>query len=163
MIDELKSEHFPLKSDRNVMEAWLNRRATANPAFRQALLTDTRAALEHVVGKKMPEHVQVEVVEESLSELVLVRRFAGEYTKVPPGLKHDKDMLFLLALNHTGFHDPAFWDALEANGKEVLASRLGLQVDASVRVLREPHNKLYLVLRHPAHLENWNPPPYLAV
>jgi len=56
---------------RSEVEAIIAERIAADPAFRDALLADPRAVLSAVVGFDIPESVQVELHEESLTQIHL--------------------------------------------------------------------------------------------
>ena len=56
---------------RSQVEAIIAERIAADPGFRDALLADPRAVLSEVVGFDIPESVQVELHEESLTQIHL--------------------------------------------------------------------------------------------
>jgi hypothetical protein len=53
-------------------ETRVQERAAADPAFRAELKANPRAALESELGVRIPEQINVQVHEESLSEIHLV-------------------------------------------------------------------------------------------
>jgi hypothetical protein len=57
---------------RERVEARLIERASTDPAFRERLLTDPKAAIGEELGTPVPEHVDVRVVEETGTTLYLV-------------------------------------------------------------------------------------------
>ena len=56
---------------RSEVEAIIAERIAADPAFRDALLADPRAALSEIVGFDIPDTVQVDLHEESLTQIHL--------------------------------------------------------------------------------------------
>ena len=54
------------------MERRLIDRSLEDQAFRQRLLADPRAVIEHELGSRLPESVEVRVVEESAETIYLV-------------------------------------------------------------------------------------------
>ena len=56
---------------RSEVEAIIAERIAADPGFRDTLLADPRAVLSEVVGFDIPESVQVELHEESLTQIHL--------------------------------------------------------------------------------------------
>lgn len=60
---------IPTRAD---VDALIAERLAADPDFRQALLSDPRAALSELVGVDLPDAVAVEVHEESLTSVHLV-------------------------------------------------------------------------------------------
>ena len=56
---------------RAAVEAMIAERIAADPAFRDTLLADPRAVLSEIVGFDIPEGVQVDLHEESLTQIHL--------------------------------------------------------------------------------------------
>jgi len=56
---------------RSEVEAMLAERIAADPAFRDTLLADPRAALSEIVSFDIPDNVQVVLHEESLTQIHL--------------------------------------------------------------------------------------------
>jgi Nitrile hydratase, alpha chain len=59
-------------SDRAEVERRLMKRSLEDEEFRQSLLADPRAAIEQELGSRLPESVEVRVVEESADIIYLV-------------------------------------------------------------------------------------------
>ena len=57
---------------RQQLEIYLMRRAHAEPDFRDELLKNPKAAIEHAIGLKFPEALTVVVHEEKLNQLHVV-------------------------------------------------------------------------------------------
>ena len=56
---------------RSAVEAIIAERIAADPGFRDALLADPRAVLSELVGLDIPEGVQIDLHEESLTQIHL--------------------------------------------------------------------------------------------
>jgi hypothetical protein len=56
----------------------LTQRAAGDPAFRQLLLSDPRAAIEEAFGIQVPDQVAVQVLEESADRVYIVLPAQGE-------------------------------------------------------------------------------------
>ena len=56
---------------RSEVEAIIAERIAADPGFRETLLADPRAVLSEVIGFDIPDTVQVELHEESLTQIHL--------------------------------------------------------------------------------------------
>lgn len=56
----------------------LIQRADSDPAFRQLLLSDPRAAIEEAFGIRVPDQVTVQVLEESAERVYIVLPAQGE-------------------------------------------------------------------------------------
>jgi len=56
---------------RSAVEAIIAERIAADPGFRDALLADPRAVLSEIVGLDIPESVQIDLHEESLTQIHL--------------------------------------------------------------------------------------------
>ncbi len=56
---------------RSEVEAIIAERTAADPAFRDTLLADPRAVLSEIVGLDIPDTVQIDLHEESLTQIHL--------------------------------------------------------------------------------------------
>ncbi|HEX6095245.1 MAG TPA: hypothetical protein VF432_02890 [Thermoanaerobaculia bacterium] len=152
---------FPFDGDRDEMEAWIARRAEADPAFREALLADSRTAIAEALGKTPPASVTITIVPEGPDELIVVQRFRGALGLKKPKPSKDKYVKFTRALAKLQVFDREFRDDLETRkGHGAFSKKLGLTVDPSVTIrrLRETKDQVYVVLRNPAHFGAWEPP-----
>ena len=56
---------------RSEVEAIIAERIAADPAFRDTLLADPRAVLSEIIGLNIPDNVQIDLHEESLTQIHL--------------------------------------------------------------------------------------------
>jgi hypothetical protein len=149
----------PIGASRNAWEAWLAAEVAVDAALRANVLRNPHATLERLVGRKVPGDVKVTTIDETPTDLYIVRRFEG--ATEPIEADGTEAQVLRSSIHAIAMDEEGFWEKLAGDPKSVLTERLGLKLppEVKVHVLDETANAGYIVLHHPPHLQGWRPPP----
>jgi hypothetical protein len=148
----------PVGASRNALEAWLAGAVDADASLRNNVLHSTHPTLAKIVGRNVPAAIKVTAVEETPTDVYIVRRFEGGMEPVEP--QGTQAQMLRTSIHTIAMDNEGFWEQLGANPKPLLEQHLALKLapEVNVHVLTENATTAYLVLHHPAHLQAWKPP-----
>ena len=153
---------------RKDLEIYLISSALKNKKFREELRANAKAVVEKELGNKLPETLEIQVIEETETTIYLVlpnNPYAGvteEELQASLGMTYEDVALWILEQQRNTFldetssiamlarvwRDEAFKQELSDNSKAVIAREWGIEIpdEIEIQVLQETSKILYLVL-----------------
>ncbi len=145
------------KYSRSALECWIAAQIEANPALASQIAANPAAGLQALSGKTPPPNINIQVVQETAQELILVQRAHGAVSTENFGKITNKRVLLTELANRQARANSNFWSQLQTNAATALAP-LRYTPTVKVSVMTETAQDYILVLPCMALVANWTPP-----